>query len=65
MSGRQVMIGGRLLLSPSHSTPGARLTARSLHAHGGTSIAAGTAAFLARFEREADSDGSLPPAKRP
>jgi hypothetical protein len=58
------MIGGRLLLSPSQRTLRARLAAPTLHAHGGTSIAAGDAAFLARFEREADSDGNLPPAEQ-
>lgn len=52
------------MLSPSQRMLRARLAAPTLHAHGGTSIAAGTAAFLAKFEREADPDSSFPPAKR-
>jgi hypothetical protein len=42
----------------------ARLAAHSLHARGGTSTAAGTAAFLARFEREVDPEGTLRPEDR-
>jgi hypothetical protein len=40
------------------------MAAHSRHAQGGTSTAAGTAAFLAKFERQVDPDGTLPPAER-
>jgi len=52
------------LLSPSQRTLRARMAAHALHAQGGTSTAAGTAAFLAKFERQVDPDGILPPAER-
>ncbi len=42
----------------------ARAAAYALHAQGKTSTKAGTAAFLARFEREVDPDSSLPPEER-
>jgi hypothetical protein len=42
----------------------ARAGAHALHAQGGTSTQAGTAAFLARFEREVDPLGELDPAER-
>jgi hypothetical protein len=42
----------------------ARAAAYALHAQGGTSTKAGTAAFLARFERQVDPDGQLAPDER-
>ena len=42
----------------------AKAAAYALHAQGGTSTKAGTAAFLARFEREVDPDGVLDPVER-
>lgn len=51
-------------LSPSERKLRARAAAYALHAQGGTSTAAGTAAFLARFEREVDPEGKLTPAER-
>lgn len=53
-----------LSLSPKQRTLRARAAAHALHAQGGTSTKAGTAAFLARFEREVDPDGRLPPEER-
>jgi hypothetical protein len=53
-----------LTLSPAERSLRARLAAHALHAQGKTSTAAGTAAFLARFERLVDPDGTLPPAER-
>lgn len=41
-----------------------RLGAASLHAQGKTNTRPATQAFLARFEREVDPDGVLPPAVR-
>jgi hypothetical protein len=52
------------LLSPSERTLRAKLAAHTLHAHGGTSTIAGTTAFLAKFVREVDPDGVLPPEER-
>ena len=40
------------------------MAAYSLHAAGGTSTAAGTAAFLSRFDRQVDPDGTLTPEER-
>ncbi|CAN5705960.1 hypothetical protein BH23CHL8_BH23CHL8_29540 [soil metagenome] len=51
-------------LSPSERSLRARLAAHALHARGGTSTKAGTAAFLNRFERQVDPDGALEPAER-
>lgn len=51
-------------LTPAQRSMRARAAAYALHAQGGTSTAAGTAAFLARFERQVDPDGKLPPAER-
>ncbi|MGA3030627.1 MAG: hypothetical protein ABSE58_07830 [Candidatus Limnocylindrales bacterium] len=42
----------------------ARAAAYALHAQGATSTRAGTAAFLARFERQVDPDGTLPADER-
>jgi hypothetical protein len=53
-----------LTLSPSERSLRARAAAHALHAQGGTSTKAGTAAFLERFERAVDPDGSLPPEER-
>src|SRR5215210_6897991 len=51
-------------LSASERTLRARAAAFALHASGGTSTAAGTRAFLDRFEREVDPDGVLNPDER-
>ena len=51
-------------LTPGERTLRARVAAHALHAQGGTSTSAGTAAFLARFERQVDPDGVLPPGER-
>jgi hypothetical protein len=40
------------------------LAAYTMHARGGTSTEAGTAAFLSRFEREVDPEGVLSPEVR-
>ena len=48
-------------LTPAERSLRARLAAYALHAQGGTSTKAGTAAFLRRFEREVDPHGALPP----
>ena len=53
-----------LSLSPAQRALRARAAAHALHAQGGTSTKAGTAAFLARFERQVDPDGVLPPEER-
>jgi hypothetical protein len=51
-------------MTPAQRTLRARAAAFAQHAQGRTSTAAGTAAFLARFEREVDPDGTLPPEER-
>lgn len=51
-------------LTASQRALRARVAAFSLHAQGGTSTKAGTAAFLARFEREVDPDNTLSPDER-
>ena len=51
-------------LTPKQRTLRARAAAFALHAQGGTSTAAGTTAFLARFEAEVDPEGTLDPAER-
>ncbi len=52
------------MLSPTERAQGARAAAHALHAQGGTSTRAGTAAFLARFEAQVDPDGTLPVEER-
>lgn len=52
------------MLSPSERRLRAKAAAYALHAQGGTSTGAGTAAFLARFERQVDPQGVLPPDER-
>lgn len=52
------------MLSPTERTLRARAAAHALHARGGTSTSAGTAAFMARFDREVDPEGQLDPAER-
>ena len=42
----------------------ARIAAHKLHASGRTNTAPGTKAFLDRFEREVDPEGTLDPADR-
>lgn len=51
-------------LTPSERSLRARAAAHALHAQGGTSTKAGTAAFLGRFERQVDPEGVLEPAER-
>lgn len=51
-------------LSPSERSLRARIAAHALHAQGGTSTAAGTAAFLRKFEVQVDPNSQLPPAER-
>ena len=54
-------------LSPTEATLRARLAAHTLHAHAedpSAHTAPARAAFMARFKREADPDGSLPLAER-
>jgi hypothetical protein len=52
------------LLSPSERKLRARVGAYALHAQGGTSTKAASAAFLSRFDREVDPDGLLLPDER-
>jgi hypothetical protein len=51
-------------LTPNQRTLRARAAAFALHAQGGTSTKAGTAAFLDRFERQVDPDGVLTAEER-
>ena len=51
-------------MTPAQRTLRARMAAYSLHAAGGTSTTAGTAAFLSRFDRQVDPDGTLTPEER-
>ena len=51
-------------LTPSQRSLRARAAAHALHANGGTSTHAGTAAFLSRFERQVDPEGILLPEER-
>lgn len=51
-------------LTPAQRSLRARAAAFALHAQGGTSTAAGTSAFLSRFERQVDPEGVLPPEER-
>lgn len=51
-------------LTPSERTIRARIAAYSLHAAGGTTTAAASAAFRQRFEDEVDPDRVLPEAVR-
>ena len=53
-----------LTLTPEQRRLRARAAAHALHAQGGTSTAAGTAAFLARFEKQVDPENVLPPDER-
>ena len=51
-------------MTPAQRSLRARIGAFALHAAGGTSTAAGTAAFLDRFARQVDPDGTLAPEER-
>jgi hypothetical protein len=51
-------------LTPSQRSIRARIGAYALHATGGTSTAAGTRAFLSRFEAQVDPTGTLAPEER-
>jgi hypothetical protein len=53
-----------MALTPTQRTLRARLAAHALHAGGGTNTGPARAAFLSRFEREVDPDGTLDPAER-
>ena len=53
-----------LSLTASERSTRARAAAYALHAMGGTTTKAATAAFLDKFEREVDPAGILPPAER-
>ena len=50
--------------SPSDRALRARLAAHALHAQGGTNTAPAHKAFLDRFDREVDPDGTLDPVTR-
>ena len=51
-------------LTPSQRTLRARAAAYALHAQGKTNTGPATVAQLARFERQVDPDGALPPDER-
>jgi len=51
-------------MTPAQRSLRARMAAYSLHAAGKTSTAAGRAAFLSRFDRQVDPDGTLAPEVR-
>ena len=53
-----------LSLTATERSLRARVAAHAMHAQGGTSTKAGTAAFLARFDKAVDPTGSLPPDER-
>ena len=52
------------MLTPEQRVLRARAAAHLLHAKGRKNTAPGTRAFLDRFEREVDPDGTLNPAER-
>ena len=52
------------MLSASQRSLRARAAAHALHAQGGTTTKAATAAFLNRFERQVDPNFTLPPEER-
>jgi hypothetical protein len=51
-------------LTPAQRSLRARAAAYALHAQGGTTTAAATAARLAADERAVDPEGTLPPEER-
>lgn len=51
-------------MTPAERKFRAQIGAYSLHAQGKTNTAPARAAFFARFEREVDPEGILPPAER-
>ena len=51
-------------MTPSQRALRGRIGAYSLHAQGGTNTGPARSAFLARFEREVDPDGSLTESER-
>jgi len=51
-------------MTPEQRSLRARLGALTAHANGSTNTAPARAAFLGRFEREVDPDGTLDPAER-
>ena len=51
-------------MTPKQRTLRARLGALTAHSRGATNTAPARAAFLGRFDREVDPDGTLDPAER-
>lgn len=51
-------------MTPTERSIRARIGAYSLHAQGRTNTGPARDAFMARFEREVDPDGVLPPRER-
>jgi hypothetical protein len=51
-------------MTPAQRSLRARIGAFALHASGGTNTAPATAAFLDRFARQVDPDGTLGPEER-
>ena len=51
-------------LTPAQRSTRARLAAYRMHSEGKTNTGPASAAFLRRFEREVDPDGSLAPSER-
>lgn len=57
-------MGASKSLTPAERSLRARAAAFALHAAGGTSTKAATAAFIARWDRVVDPEGKLDPAER-
>jgi len=51
-------------MTPAARTLRAKLAAHSLHAQGKTNTKPATEAFMRKFEKEVDPDGTLPPDER-
>jgi len=51
-------------MTPAARKLRARLAAHAMHAQGKTNTKPATQAFLAKFEKEVDPDGKLPPEER-
>lgn len=51
-------------LTPQQRRLRARVAAHAMHAQGKTNTGPATVAYLARFERQVDPDGTLPPDER-
>ena len=52
------------MLTPTQRSMRARMAAHSVHARGRTNTGPATAAAMARFERQVDPEGILPPDER-